>query len=204
MSASLEVHPALISLLGSETRARLLSALFMEPRGYHLRGLAAAAGVDSGNALKTLRALVDAGIVAQMPDARGPVYQVNKASPLTEPLRELFMRAGGLLQDLQKVADGMAAEQVHVFGSYARGTSRPDSDVDVLVIGDVSAIEAQAAFARVGRKHHKKIDVLAMSRQQLAEAAAEGSAFLQELRSNRLVTLKGGTLDAAIGQATTA
>ena len=192
-------------LFGSQAKARLLGVLFSNPHeAYHLRGLSVAAGVESGNALKMLRALVAAHLVKQVPDPRGVRYQADGNSPFFNPLRQLFMAADALLHDLRLVAHNLQAEEVHVFGSMARGTAGPDSDVDILVMGDLSTIEAQAAFKPVGRKHKREISVLVMDRDTLRKQAAEGTPFWQDVLAHPVITLKGIPLDAALRPPTVA
>jgi DNA-binding transcriptional ArsR family regulator len=194
---------ALAALFGSETKARILSALVADAgHAYHLSGLAAAAGVDPSNAQKTLRSLLDTGLVVRDDDSRGSRYRANPDSPLVPTLRELFLKSSELVSDLEKVASALPAEQVHIFGSVAKGTDKPGSDVDILVIGDISAIDAQAAFKPVGRKHRRKVDVFVLDRSDLARTAKERSPFLAGIVGGKYITLKGGGLDAAISEAT--
>lgn len=46
------------------------------------------------------------------------------------------------LERLKEAATGLDPEaRVYVFGSFARGTARPDSDVDVLVVTELASTE---------------------------------------------------------------
>lgn len=187
-------------LFGSEIKAKLLRTLLTHPtEAYHLRGLASAAQVESGNALKSLRGLVEARLVQLVPDSRGVRYQADTRSPLFEPLRQIFLVSGDLISDLKEVAQQLPADQVLVFGSVAKGTDRPDSDIDVLVVGDLSSIEAQAAFKPVGRKHRRDVSVMVVSREILSKQVAENSPFWRDILDNKIVMLKGNQLDASLG-----
>ena len=197
------MEATLAYLFGSQAKARLLAILFSNPhQAYHLRGLAATAGVESGNAVKMLRGLVAAGLVRQVADARGTRYQADDRSPLFAALRQLFLAADALLQDLRRVADNLKAEEVHVFGSMARGTAGPDSDVDILVVGDLSTIEAQAAFKPVARKHKREVSVLVVDRDTLRKQAAQGTPFWRDVLAHPVITLKGDPIHAALGPST--
>jgi predicted nucleotidyltransferase len=193
------MEATLAYLFGSHAKARLLQVLFSNPHdAYHLRGLATAAGVESGNAVKMLRGLVAAQLVKQVADARGTRYQADDRSPLFAALRQLFLAADALLQDLRSVAGNLQAEEVHVFGSMARGTAAADSDIDILVVGDLSTIEAQAAFKPVARKHKREVSVLVVDPDTLRKQAAEGTPFWQDVLAHPVITLKGIPLDAAL------
>ena len=191
------IDPSLTYLFGGEGKTRLLQTLFARPEEvFHLRGLATAAGVDSGNASKALKGLVQAHLVKVVPDSRGVRYQADDRSPLFEPLRQLFLAASELLRDLKEVAEKLPAEQVLIFGSVAQGTDRPESDIDILVVGDLSAIEAQAAFNSVGRKHRRHVDVLVASRVTISKQLEDGSLFWRDILGHRSILLKGEPLDA--------
>jgi hypothetical protein len=186
------------ALFGGKTKARILEVLLSNPdQTYHLRGLAQAAGTDSGNTSKLLRVLVDGGLVRAVPDSPSTRYAINQDSPLTEPLRSLFARAGALMEDLRTRALTLAATYIAVFGSQAAGTAEVLSDVDVLVVGELSAVSAQAAFKPVGRKHHKSINVVVVSPPELALQLSAGSAFWSSVAGGPRVDLKGTWSDVA-------
>ena len=192
---------ALAILLGGQTKARILDVLVSHPgESYHLRGLATAAGTDSGNTSKLLRSLVKMGLVLAAPDSHSTRYSINDRSPLAGPLRQLIASAGALMTDLRAAAEGLRAAYVGVFGSVASGTDDSNSDVDVLVVGHISGVTAQAAFKAVGRKHRRSISTVTVTREELAKGLAEGGAFWSSVSQGRRIDLKGSWSDVAISQ----
>ncbi len=69
--------------------------------------------------------------------------------------------------DLRAVADRIDAAYVGVYGSVASGTDDADSDIDVLVVGNLSVVAAQTALKSVGRKHHKTVNVVVVTASEL-------------------------------------
>jgi predicted nucleotidyltransferase len=192
---------ALIALLGSETKVRVLDVLLAHPdESFHLRGLAQAAHTDSGNTSKTLRLLVESGLVLNEADSRAKRYRINPRSPLTAGLREMFRSEGALVADLRQVAQSMAADYVGVYGSMANGTDDEHSDVDVLVVADMSAVDAQAAFKPVSRTHGRAVHTLVVSKHKLHEQLAGKSAFWSSLEQDKKIDLQGEWNDIAIRQ----
>lgn len=185
-------------IFGGKTKARILEVLLSNPETtYHLRGLAQAAGTDSGNTSKLLRQLVEADLVLALSDSHSTRYAINARSPLTAPLRQLVARTGSLMEELRTRAKSVAGAYIGVFGSFAAGTADADSDVDVLAVGDLSTVEAQSAFRAVGRKHHKTINVVAVSAAEFALKLREGSAFWTSVAEGPRVDLKGTWSDVA-------
>lgn len=80
-------------IFGGNERLRVLRALF-EPRAgeYHVRGLAAAAGIDPSNTSKLLAGLVDIGLCERIEAAPYPKYRANPGNPLYRELTALFSR----------------------------------------------------------------------------------------------------------------
>ena len=92
---------------------------------------------------------------------------------------------------VKQIAVKFQPEKIILFGSYAYGQPRPESDVDLLVILDTPLRNREQA-AQIARAidYHFGLDLLVRSPQQLAERLALGDFFLQE------VTEKGRVLYA--------
>ncbi len=178
-------------LFGGELRYRLLRALFEQPgRELHLRGLAAAAGVDSGNAHRMLRKMTDAGLCEQIAGVPYPKYRARRDNPFYPELTRLFSRGRDLINEIREVANRIDGT-VAIYGSVARGEDQPQSDVDVLVIGPISTIMAQAAFKPVSRAHGRSVNANAVTESDLIAQLDAGSAFWREVLTGPLIKLKG-------------
>jgi predicted nucleotidyltransferase len=189
--AHLPFESTLKELFGGELRYRILRALLEEPgREFHLRGLASAAAVDSGNAHRLLKRLIDAGVCEQVAALPYPKYRARQDNPLLPELARLFSRGTGLINAIRDVAQGLEGA-VAVYGSVARGEDKPQSDVDVLVIGPLSTIMAQAAFKPVARAYDRRINANAVTEADLVSQLEAGSAFWRDVLSGPLLKLKG-------------
>jgi DNA-binding transcriptional ArsR family regulator len=184
-------------LCGSEQRYRIFRTLFGNPgRAYHVRGLATAAGVDASNVSKLLPKLVAAGLVDRERGEPNAQYRARRDNPLLQPLTALFSQASNLVSDLRAIAQTLDAD-VAIFGSTVSGADTPDSDVDVLVIGPISQIAAQAAFKPVARRYKRPVNVTVIESKKLQKEIAKGSAFWRNVLSGPTVPLKGTLPHAA-------
>lgn len=63
---------------------------------------------------------------------------------------------------VERLVDGFDPERILLFGSRARGTARPDSDLDVLVVmpSGTRKSETQVAMRRALRDLHASKDIL--------------------------------------------
>lgn len=180
-------------LFGGGSRLKALRLLYSEPsRSYALRELAAAAGVDHAHLLRLLRRWLAVGLVRRVDDPRHILYGASR-DPSLLPLVQLFRTDSQLIDALRaKVPAG--AEYAGVFGSYARGQESAASDIDVLIVGPVSELKANAALAPVARKFRRPVNATAVTRARLQKALAERDAFFTGLVDSPRIDLKG-TLD---------
>lgn len=180
-------------LFGGSTRLKALRQLYSEPsKSYALRELAAAAGVDHAHLLRLLRRWLVVGLVERVDDPRHILYRAAR-DPSLLPLVQLFRIDSELINALRaKVPAG--AEYAGVFGSYARGEESAASDVDVLIVGPVSELKANAALAPVARKFGRPVNATAITRARFQKGLAERDAFVSGLVDSPRIDLKG-TLD---------
>jgi predicted nucleotidyltransferase len=99
---------------------------------------------------------------------------MNRSNML--PMKTLpFLRA-----TIERLATAFAPERIVLFGSYAKGTARPESDVDLLVIADMEG--DSMAYMRYAHQlvaaSFPPIDIVLCTPEDVAEARAAQSPFL--------------------------
>jgi len=100
--------------------------------------------------------------------------------PKVSERRRIPMRA--IRAVVQQIAEKFQPEKIILFGSYAYGQPRPESDVDLLVVMETPLRNREQA-AQIARAidYHFGLDLLVRNPQQLAERLALGDFFLQEI-----------------------
>jgi predicted nucleotidyltransferase len=147
-------------VFGTRGRVAVLRVLAGVAVPLSIRQVATAARISHVSALEALNALVGLGVVASSIAGRSHVHWLERRNVIT---RDLVLPAFGaeadssdaLLAELRSFIPGGFLSAV-LFGSYARGDTRPESDVDVLLVGSdrraldvaLDALSARAAEAR--------------------------------------------------------
>jgi hypothetical protein len=152
--------PDLLPLLRSRLQAELLTLILLSPdQEWTLTELAGRAGASVATAQREVARAERAGIVTSRRLGNTRLVKAT-ASPLTEPLTELLLRAFGPRQVITEELDGLPGIQAaFIFGSWAaRYTGHPGrapADIDVLIIGapdrDDLDDAAQRATSRLAR-----------------------------------------------------
>jgi hypothetical protein len=199
LSASVMNDRMFAELFGGTGRYMALRYLFEHgAEEFSARELAAAAHTDPGNTHRWLRRWEEAGLVT-----RGVVSDTNyraSADPALAPLTALFRQSSDLLAELRNTLatiDGVAAAVV--FGSFARNEEKADSDIDVLILGDVSELKANALLRPLSRKYGRAFNATVFPVEQFRHLIKQGDGFASEVMAQPRMKLLGD-LDAEVAE----
>lgn len=192
----------LTEVFGSADRFRTLRTLFAEPgRGFGLRELAAQAGVDSSNVSRMLKRWVAAGLVTRRQTDGLPRY-VASTDPSLRPLVQLMQQDSALVRALREPLQALPGVKVAVvFGSVARGEAKAGSDVDVLVLGNVSELKANVALKPAARALGRDIHATTCTIPAFHEQLRGGESFAQAIVRGPRIPLIGAFDDEVLSGA---
>ena len=185
---------SLMDVLFPAARQRVLEVLLLQPQSaFHLRELARATGSHAGTLAREVDKLARAGLLSRSEQGNQVRYQANTRHPLFGDLAALFRKTHGVVPALRAALTPLDAQirLALVFGSIARGTPSPGSDVDLLVLGSVGFAElAQAVFplhAALGRE----VNAALYSPEEFATRVRDGDAFARDVLAKPQLFVKG-------------
>lgn len=152
---------SLMDGLLSASQQKLLAILMLTPdRSHSLSELIRKAGGGRGGVQHQLEALLKTRLVTDKRIGNQRHFQINKEFPLYPELRSISLKTFGLadlVRDaLKPFEDRIAA--AFIFGSVAKNQDHAGSDIDLMVIGDVSIFDAARVLEPVekslGRSFH--------------------------------------------------
>jgi len=129
------------TLLGSKLRVKVLGWLFSHPdERYFVRQLTSLVKEDSTNVSRELIRLEKTGILVSTKEGKQKYYQANRKSPIYDELHGLIIKTTGVADVLRSALAPSAGriKVAFVFGSIASGNEDKASDIDVMVVGDIS------------------------------------------------------------------
>ncbi len=185
---------ALSELFGSDVRAAVLSWICAHPEKLIVGAKLARELEMSPSAVgKELARLEDLGMLeAAEPIGAAKPYTVNEQFPLLRGLRSICLYATGVVAVLRELfADAEGVEVAAIFGSVARGDDRPDSDVDVLVVGEIDDMDVSRICREAANRTRREIMPIHYSAEELARKAQEEGAFIDRVLSGSLISVKG-------------
>ena len=191
---------SIANYLFGQTRANVLSALFLHPdKSIHVRELARATGASPGSLHRELRALSDLGLLLRQEVGRQVHYQANPQCPVFAELAGLLRKTAGLADVLREalMTLGSKVELAFVYGSVASGSERPASDVDVMVLGSAGFSDVALALADVQVALAREVNPTPMTTKDFVKKFAGGDGFARSVAVSPKIWLIGGEDDFA-------
>jgi DNA-binding transcriptional ArsR family regulator len=179
---------------------RVRSSVFAElttagEEGLHLREIARRTGLNSKTVMRELHSQRDVGILLSKKVGNQVIYRLNPDCPIYDELRSIVRKtvglAGVLSESLEPFADRI--EMAYIYGSHARGEVRPDSDVDLMVVGDVSLQEISSPIRTAGRTLRRAINPTLYVSDEYATELRKGDSFVDRVHSGPRIDLIGGS-----------
>ncbi len=181
-------------LLGTSRAAILATLLLRSETELHARELARVTGVSIGTLLRELKTLLALGLVKRREVGRQVFFSADPASPVFGELASLLRKTVGLgdrLRDaLAPLADSVRV--AFVYGSMAAGTAAPHSDVDVMVIGDVSFSDVTRALHAEQSVLGREINPTVMTAAEFKSKRRARDGFVQSIAKGPKIWLVGG------------
>lgn len=170
----------------------MLALILLQPeRGWTLSGLADALAAPQSSIHRELGRAESAGIVSRDAAARPHVFRAATEEPLNEPLTELLRRSVGVEEHLRSVLERPDVLAAVIYGSWAGGARRADSDIDVLVVGDADLRELRRRVRPIGRAAGRTIDLTVLAPDELKRLLATRSSFARHVLDGPTTPLVG-------------
>ncbi len=172
----------LAELLSSRTRAEIFRLLFGVSGGaLHTREIQRRARSSLGAVQQELQKLRRLGLVDAHRDGNRVAYTANRSHPLFPEIHRLVLKTGGLADLLRTALTHPKIEWAFVFGSVARGEEMTESDVDLLVIGDIGLRAVANLLSGVAEQIGREINPHVLRRAELLKRKGEKDAFLMRV-----------------------
>ena len=182
-----------IDALLPKTRRGILAATLVQPeKAWYASELAHRLGVPSSSLQRELHDLSEAGILKTYRQGRMVYYQANRDSPVFLDLRGLLLKTAGLVDVLAQALKPVAAKvaTAFVYGSIAAGREESDSDIDLMVVGQVSPEDLALPLRRARESLGREINPTVYTPAEFERKHAANDPFLKQVMDKpRLVVL---------------
>ena len=191
---------SLIETLFGKVRRNVLRTFFAkDSKPLHLREIARITDCGIGGLQRELGALVACGILKRRKEGNQVYYSVEESCPVVLELRSLFKKTSGLA-DLLKSALAQLDDKISislVFGSVAANKETNTSDLDLLIVGDVSFGEIIDVVTPRQDRICREINPVVMDDNEFRNRYNEKDYFIHDIERSPKLYIKGTDDDFA-------
>jgi predicted nucleotidyltransferase len=181
------------SLFG-QTRSALLGLFFGHPeQQFYLRQLSRVVGAGHGALQRELKNLTDMGLIVRTQQGNQVMYRANSKSAIFGEMKRLVAKTLGT-HDKLRTALAPLGRQIRiafVYGSIARQTERPGSDVDLMVLGDAGFGDVVAALGGVQKQLGREVNPTVFPLAEFRSKLAAGNHFLRSVMAGKKLFVVG-------------
>jgi predicted nucleotidyltransferase len=167
-----------------KTRQGILAATLVQPeKAWYVSELARRMGVPASSLQRELHDLSEVGILKTYRQGRMVYYQANTDSPVFSDLRGLLIKTAGFVDILARALKPLAARlrTAFVYGSVAAGSEQSDSDVDLMVVGQVSPKDLALPLRRARELLGRNINPTVYTPDEFDKKRAASDPFLKQV-----------------------
>ena len=173
----------LSEILSSRIRAAIFRLLFgFDAKEIYMRDLERRSGFSIGAIQAELKKLLRFELLEKRKDGNRIYFQANKNHPLYSDLRNLVFKTNGLIDIIKDaLINSDAIKYAFVFGSFARNEETASSDIDLMVIGDLTLRHLTGMLAGLSDKLNREINPHCLGEQDFIRRKNAGEPFINRI-----------------------
>ena len=175
----------------------ILKLFFKDPeKEYYFREIAKNLNKEPSHYQKYLDNLVADKVLLDERRGNMRFFRLNGRHPLYKEIKSIISKTTGLENELKELIDILDnVECAFVFGSIAKGTENNNSDVDLMLIGDIDQNALIAQISSLEGKIAREINYHIYSRQEIIKKIKERDGFISNILLSPIIKLKGNPCD---------
>ena len=173
-----------LSVLFTEYRSRVLALLLLHPeRSYYLREIARLTATIPGTLKREMDKLIEVGLLTVKKVGNQNHYQANQESPIYLDLANILRKTSGLSELLMGALFplGEKIQNAFVFGSVASGNANSKSDIDLMLIGEVSYAEVVPLLHPLQEQFRREINPKIFTVKEWSQLIQDNGSFIQDV-----------------------
>jgi predicted nucleotidyltransferase len=181
-------------LFTSATRIVLLSEFLLNPeRELYLRQICSRHALAPRSVSLELANLESIGLITRRPAGKAIFYVANRNHILFPELQRIFIKTVGLADIVRNALEPFTVNisLAFIYGSFAKGDFSAGSDIDLMIIGQVSSFLLSETLGKAGQQLGREINYAVFSEQEIKERLADNDHFLKNVSENPKMFLIG-------------
>ncbi len=182
------------TILGSKLRVKVLGWLFTHPdERYFVRQLTSLVKEDSTNVSRELIRLEKTGVLVSTKEGKQKYYQANRKSPIYDELHGLILKTVGVADIIKKALEPRIVDikLALIFGSVAKRTENRFSDIDLLVVGNITFGEVVDLISTAEGTLNRESNPVVYTLSEFNKRLSENHYFISDILSGDKIFVVG-------------
>ena len=180
----------MLSLRSKITR-KILNLFFLNQKErFYINELAKLLKEDPSNIHKKLTELKKEGILSDEFSGKERYFFLNPKYPFLKEYRKIILKGFGFEKILkERLSKLKGVSSAYIFGSYAQNRLSLESDIDLLVIGDVDSLKLQKTLSDIQRFSGREINPVELTEEEFEKRKKENDSFLEDVFSKKYIKI---------------
>jgi predicted nucleotidyltransferase len=185
---------ALSHVLFGQIRGAVLALLYGQAdRSFYVRQIARQVDASVGAVQRELQKLAEVDLIVRTAVGNQVFYQINQRNPVFAEMKALVGKTVGIFNILRSRLEPLAGRIAiaFVYGSVARREERAESDIDLMIIGTVSADDVLARLSDIETTLGRAVNPTVYSMREFKRKLKAGNHFLNAVLHDAKVLVIG-------------
>jgi predicted nucleotidyltransferase len=181
-------------LFSSRVRAKVLATFFLAPgASFNAWSLSQKLSENYSAVWKELNRLESLDILNSEQTGNSKSYSINPSCPIISELRSIVLKTEGIgLVIREKLKHQNNIKEAFIYGSYAAGDADRHSDLDLMIIGEMSLDDISSMISSVEDNLNRPINYVIYPENEWNEKLNQGDAFASNVHNAPKIYLIGG------------
>lgn len=173
----------------SKIRQKMILLFVYNPeKAHYINEVARLVRTSSGTAQRELEGLVKKGILLKEKKANLMYFKLNSSYPLLGDIKNIIDKTIGLEHILKQELKAEAGiDFAFLFGSYVKGDLKPDSDIDLYLIGEIKEDSIHKRIKKAEEKIFREINYHLATREEFRNNLGKSFFYEEILRQYMLI-----------------
>ncbi len=172
-------------LFTSKTRIKIISFFLFGKNESHIREISRELKISVSAVKREIDNLKSIGLI----NLDKNKITLNKNCNYLEDLKNLFIKTDYIIYPIKDVLKNEKIRYAFIFGSFARGTYTKDSDIDLMIIGNLDSFNLYKKLKPVENKIKRDINPVVWTLENLKKE--KNSGFVKDIFKKGIIMIKG-------------
>lgn len=180
------------TLFSSRVRVRLLTIFLLNTDSHlHASALVQKVGAHYNAVWKELAHLEKIGLLKSEIAANTKSYFLNTRFPILPELRAIILKTVGIGDTIRQALASLNVNAAFVYGSFASGDMDRQSDVDIMIIGEVELEQLAPIVVRLEKNLGRLVNYIVYSSEEWQEKVDAKEPFIANVLASPKIMLIG-------------